>query len=201
MINKPKYKICRRLGPGVYEKCQTQKFTLSQAKKGKTAGRKPKSLTDYGAQLIEKQKIKFGYGVSEKQFGNYIKEAMRSKGVAPTLRLQEILESRLDNVSYRLGLAPTRNAARQMVAHGHILINGKRVTSPSYQVKPGDSLSVREGSRNKVIFQEIGKKLKNYKFPAWLRFDPDAFAGKVESKPTMTDSLFDFDAVLEFYSR
>jgi len=202
MISKPKYKIARRLGP-IYEKTQTQRFTLSEARRAKAAGRgkRPKALSDYGLQLIEKQKIKFSYGISERQFGKYVEEAMKSIAVAPSIKLQESLESRLDNVAYRIGLAPTRASARQMVAHGHLLINGKRTTSPSYRVKIGDKIGIREGSKNKGIFQELAKKLKNYKSPEWLRFDPNTFAGEVENKPKALDGAFNFDTVLEFYSR
>ena len=117
MIQGPKFKICRRLGPGVHEKCQTQRFVLSVARRGKTklGAKKPKALSDFGLQLIEKQKIRFSYGISEKQFSNYVKSSTGEKGVSPSEALYEKLESRLDNVIYRLGIAHTRPLARQIV--------------------------------------------------------------------------------------
>ena len=134
---KAKYKVCRRLGPGIYEKCQTEKFALAQSRKqalSKMGGRRRRNVSQYGLQLMEKQKVRFTYGVNEKQFHNYVKEALRSKDITPAERLYQMLEVRLDNVVFRMGLAPTRQASRQMVSHGHILVNGKRMKVPSYTV-------------------------------------------------------------------
>src|SRR6185436_9532268 len=168
MINGPKYKICRRLGPGVYEKCQTQKFVASQARHANKGGKRPKALSDFGTQLIEKQKARFSYGLTERQFSNYVKKATEVKGGNAPELLFGYMETRLDNVVYRFGVAHTRSLARQMVSHGHFVVNGKKLTVPSYQVRPGDVISVREGSRKSPLFQDLGKKLKNYSAPAWL---------------------------------
>ena len=158
MLRKPKFKICRKLGPGVYEKCQTQKFTISEARKAKASrNKRPKALSDYGQQLVEKQKIRFSYGVSEQQFARYIESAMNSRAVTPSIRLLENLEMRLDNVIYRIGFAPTRAQARQMVSHGHFLVNGKKITVPSCVVNAGDKITIREGSKGKALFNEIEK--------------------------------------------
>ncbi|MFA5933686.1 MAG: 30S ribosomal protein S4 [Candidatus Paceibacterota bacterium] len=201
MIIKSKYKICRRLGP-IYEKCQTQKFVLSSGRKAKaTKGKRPKQLSDFGAQLIEKQKIRFSYGMSEKQFSNYVKEAETTKGMAIADKLFELLETRLDNVVYRLGLANTRALARQMVSHGHFTVNGKKTTVPSYHVRAGDIISAREGSRKSVLFADIEKKLKNYSIPAWLSFDAVKIEAAVKEKPKNTETFLDFNTVLEYYSR
>ncbi len=202
MIQGPKFKICRRLGPGIHEKCQTQKFVLSEARHAKTKrGKKPKQLSDFGLQLIEKQKIRFSYGVSEKQFYNYVKEAVDTKGASAAEMLYEKLEARLDNVVYRLGIAHTRPLARQIVAHGHITVNGKRVTIPSLRVKAGDTISIREGSRKSALFTELGARLKNYSVPAWLTFNPEKIEAKIAGKPKNTEGFLNFNAVLEFYSR
>jgi|SRR3989344_2170242 len=202
MIRQPKFKVCRRLGPGVYEKCQSQKFTLSEARKAKaTRGKRPKALSDYGSQLREKQKIRLSYGVSEKQFAKYIDSATAVKGITPTIKLLENLESRLDNLVYRVGLAPTRVQGRQMVSHGHFIVNGHRTTVPSYNLKIGDEISVREGSRGKALFVNVEKKLKNLVIPAWIKFDVTKMIAKVIGKPKEFDSMFDPNAVLEFYSR
>src|SRR5436190_12065337 len=122
MISKPKFKICRRLGPGVYDKCQTVKFSASTGPAAGIGGKRPKALSEYGAQLVEKQKIRFSYGISERQLSNYVEKASHIKGAGTAEKLYEGLESRLDNAVYRMGLAPTRRAARQMVSHGHFVV-------------------------------------------------------------------------------
>lgn len=200
MKTAPKYKLCRRLGSAVFEKCQTQKFVQSEARHKKT-GKRPKALSDYGLQLIEKQKIRFTYNITETQFSNYIKEAMTKKGMPPADRLFESLEHRLDNVVYRLGFGHTRTLTRQMVSHGHFTVNGKRTTVPSYKVREGDVISVREGSKKSALFTEFAKKTKDYTAPAWLKVDAAELKGTVTGKPKNLDSLLNFNSVLEFYSR
>lgn len=202
MINKPKYKIGRRLGAGVYDKCQTQKFALSEARHAKgRKKRRPRAKTDFAVQFIEKQKVRFSYGITEKQFSNYVKDAITSKGVNAADKLFENLESRLDNTIYRLGLAVSRTQARQMVSHGHFLINNRRVTIPSFRIKKDDVVTIREGSKKSVLFSNMGKKLKDYNFPNWLQFDVNKIEAKVKGKPQNTETFLDFNAVLEFYSR
>ncbi len=200
MISKPKFKICRRLGPGVYDKCQTSKFKTS-VKAGLPGAKRPKAPSEYGAQLIEKQKIRFSYGISERQLSNYVKKASRVKGSATAEKLYEGLESRLDNVVYRMGLANTRRAARQMVSHGHLVVNDKRVTIPSYEVKSSDIIKIREGSKSKKLFDNLAQNLKDYNSPSWLTFDLSLMNGKILDKPKNTEGFLDLNAVLEFYSR
>jgi small subunit ribosomal protein S4 len=197
-----KYKICRRLGPGVFEKCQTAKFAVSEARHAKSGkGKKPKALSDYGLQFIEKQKVRFMYGISEKQLSNYIKEAVAHKGTPATEYLFELIETRLDNVVYRLGLAHTRRLSRQMVSHGHITVNGKKITAASYRVKAKDIIAVREGSKKSTLFADMAKKLKEYTLPNWLKFNVDTLSGVVEGKPKNVEGYLDLNTVLEFYSR
>src|SRR5581483_8756571 len=130
MLIGPKYKICKRLGSSVFEKCQTQKFQLAADRAPrKTKGRRGGS--DYGAQLIEKQKARFTYGLSEAQFSRYVHEAMEIKGKDSAAGLLARLEARLDNVVYRAGFVKTRRAARQLVSHGHVTVGGKRLNVPS----------------------------------------------------------------------
>jgi small subunit ribosomal protein S4 len=200
MISKPKFKICRRLGPGVYDKCQTGKFTVSGKVMGPGAKR-PKALSEYGTQLVEKQKIRFSYGISEKQLSNYVKKATLLKGAGTAEKFYEGLESRLDNAVYRMGLANSRRAARQMVSHGHFTVDGHRVTIPSYEIKPGDVVKIREGSKAKKIFENLAEKVKDYTAPAWLTFDVPKMEGKILAKPKNVESFLDLNAVLEFYSR
>ncbi len=200
MISKPKFKICRRLGPGVYDKCQTSKFKASTAS-GAPGARRPKAPSEYGAQLFEKQKIRFSYGITERQLSNYVKKASLVKGAGTAERFFEELESRLDNVVYRMGLGVSRRATRQMVSHGHFVVNNKRVTIPSYELKSGDIIKIREGSKGKGVFSNLAEKIKDYNPPAWLKFDVSTMEGHILDKPKNTESFIDLNAVLEFYSR
>lgn len=202
MISKPKYKIGRRLGAGVFEKCQTPKFALSEARKAKGKGKgRPKALSEFGTQLLEKQKIRYTYGLSAKQLSRYVNESMEKKGSNTRELLFQRLESRLDNVVYRLGIANTRAFARQLVSHGHITVNGTRTTIPSYAVRPGDTISVREGSKGSPVFQNLETKLKDYTAPKWLSFNIPGLSAKILAKPELTETHFNIDTVLEFYSR
>ncbi len=197
-----KYKICRRLGSGVFEKCQTPKFVASAARHDKAKkDKRPKPLSGYATQFIEKQKVRFMYGISEKQFGNYIKEAVAHKGEIATDYLFELLETRLDNVTYRMGLAHTRRLSRQMVSHGHITVNGKKTTVASLRVRVGDIIAVREGSKKSPLFLDMVKKMKEYTLPNWLKFNAEALSGSIDGKPKNTEGYLDLNTVLEFYSR
>ena len=201
MISKPKFKICRRLGPGVYDKCQTSKFSSASGKFAGPGARRPKALSEYGAQLVEKQKIRFSYGITERQLSNYVKKASHIKGAGTAEKFFEELESRLDNVVYRMGLGNSRRATRQMVSHGHFIVNNHKVTIPSYEVKVGDMIKIREGSKTKKVFDNLIDRLKDYNAPAWVSFDANKMEGKVLSKPKNTETFLDLNAVLEFYSR
>ena len=201
MLKKPKYKICRRLGPGVYEKCQTVKFSTSSGRFAGPGAHRPKALTEYGAQLVEKQKIRFSYGITERQLANYVEKATHIKGAGTAEKFYEELESRLDNVVYRMGLASTRRAARQMVSHGHFTVNGQKVTIPSFSVREGDLIQIREGSKSKKLFEGLAERNKEYNPPEWVAFDLGRMEGKIKSRPKRTETFFDLNAVLEFYSR
>jgi len=200
----PKYKICRRLGSHVYEKCQTQKFQLSEARKARTMRRgRRRNVSEYGEQLLEKQRVRFTYGLKEKQFARYVKEATEKSSGVPVEELYQSLERRLDNVIYRLGLAPSRAYARQLVSHGHIAVNGRRLNIPSYSVKVGDVLSLKESTKKKSIFEFLNERVKEFKQPSWLSFDVKKFEAKVSSLPK-TDAHelgFDLSSVIQFYSR
>jgi small subunit ribosomal protein S4 len=198
----PKYKIGKRLGSSVFEQLQTQKFQLSLARtEGAGKRRPPKS--DYAKQFIEKQKVRFTYGITEKQFKNYITKAMEGKSTNPAETLYRSLESRLDNAVYRMGLAHTRRKARQLVSHGHIVVNGRKLTIPSAVVGANDVITVREGSRNSVLFADLKEKLKDHTTPSWVSFNAEKAEGKVVGVPVYTRSelAYDLVPVLEFYSR
>lgn len=202
MIRGPKYKICRRLGTGVFEKCQGQKFQLAEARKGKIRGRRRRP-SDYAEQLLEKQRVRFTYGLKEHQFIRYVNLALARKGVVPAEELYRMLERRLDNVVYKMGLAPTRAFARQLVSHGHIYVNGRRLNIPSYQVTPGDVISVKENTQKKTIFSEIKERLEGYKQPSWIAFDPKKTEGTIKEmpRPETSDLGFNLTSVIQFYSR
>jgi small subunit ribosomal protein S4 len=201
----PKYKIARRLGAPIFEKTQTQKFKMSSekgekgGKGGKGGGRGAKS--DFGKQLIEKQKMRFMYGVSEKQFSNYVKKIIDKKSNTPANDLFASLESRLDNVVFRAGLVSTRRLARQVVSHGHIMLNGRKNSVPSTAISAGDIISIREGSLKTVLFSTLDEKIKNATVPVWLAWKDKK--ASVLRDPSMEgqELMFDLGAIIEFYKR
>ena len=203
MIIGPKYKICKRLGASVFEKCQTQKFQLAEARAPRKMSRGKRGGSDFGAQLLEKQKARFTYGLSESQFSRYVHEAMEKKGKDSASGLLNRLESRLDNVVYRAGFTKTRRAARQMVGHGHILVNGRRINIPSYQVKSGDVVSVRPESRDSALFVNRTEVMGETKAPQWAQFEDQGFALKATSEPGIGEGEAPFSApvIIQFYSR
>jgi len=205
MKSTPTYKVCRRLGAGVYDKCQTQKFTVSEARHSRGVRGRRRNISDFGKQLLEKQRVRFAYGISERQLRRYVEESQRVAvlGADPSTRMVEQCELRLDNVVYRTGLAPTRKAARQLVSHGHVEVNGRRTTIPSLTCKIGDTVTVRERTRNLPIMESIKLGLENARTPAWLAFDQKTLSGKVTALPTAdnTEMPGSVSAILEYYSR
>lgn len=197
----PKFKIAKRLGAPIYEKTQTQKFALSEARGGRSRKRPPKA-SDYKRQLIEKQKMRLTYGLTEKQFRRYVNTAM-DKAQKPIEHLYARLENRLDNVVYRLGLAKTRRLARQIVTHGHITVNGRRMNVPSHELSVDDVVAVRDGSKTRVLFIDLAERIDDAALPNWLTFDVKKLSGTVKGVPVFqsTEAYFDPEQVLEFYSR
>lgn len=195
-----KFKICKRLGGEVFEKCQTQKFQLADARSKKGGvGKRPRKLSDFGKQLLEKQKARFSYGLTEKQFRKYVTLATGTPN--PTQTINAVLETRLDNVLYRAGLAVTRRQARQMVSHGHVTVDGRKRKAPSYAVSVGETIAVRDGSQNKALFTMVAAS-ERAKAPTWLKADVSKLTVTVAAMPEYdTNSVFDFPAVFEFYSR
>lgn len=182
----------------------SQKFALSQERSERTKRRgRGRGPTEYGKQLLEKQKVRITYGISEKQFSAYVREAMSSHGAAPSDVLHRALEMRLDNVVARLGLAPTRRAARQMVSHGHITVNGRKTTIPSRRVVIGDTIGIRAGSRERAYFENFQEKFAERSLASWLTWNPKSMEGGVVELPTTVsaDPAGDLAAVLSFYSR
>lgn len=200
LLIKSKYKIAKRLGAAIFEKTQSQKFALSEARTRKPRGR---GGSDYGKQLLEKQRIRYTYGLSERQLSNYAKSAITHKD--PAQALHKALEMRADSAAYRANLASTRRAGRQMVSHGHITVNGRRITSPSYAVKKGDVIGVREGSRKSPLFAGLAeeKKENTRTIPQWLDVDMNMLTATVTGEPhyNALESGLDYSTLFEFYSR
>lgn len=195
----PRYKIARRLGAPVFEKTQTAKYAARKERRG--FGGKPK--TAYGAQMNEKQKAKMVYGVTEKQFKKYVTEVLDSKAGSQTEALFNTLESRLDNIIFRSGFVSTRRGSRQAVSHGHVLVNGRKVTIPSYQTRTGDVVSIRPQSFNKGVFRELEAKGKEREKASWLEVSFKEGTSKIGTitKPNPTELLFDLQAIFEYYRR
>ena len=161
-----------------------------------------KKASEYSLQLNEKQKMKFIYGILEKQSRRTYEEAERLPGVTGE-NMVMLLESRLDNVVFRLGLCKTRKQARQLVSHAHFLVNGKKVNIPSYRVKVGDEISVREKSKDIIIFKTVKEEGPAQLVPKWLDFNQENLSGKVVALPTSEDLDFDlqYNLIVEFYSK
>ena len=190
----------------VLKRCKTLGIDPTVMGVNQKSNRNPKQSrrkqSEYGLQLNEKQKAKFIYGVLEKQFRKYYVMATKREGVTGENLLQ-ILESRLDNVVFRLGFANTRREARQMVNHGHITVNGKRVDIPSYLVSPGEVVSIKEKSRNSVRVKEVLEQNAKSLIPAWLELDRNTLNGKVLNLCSRDDIDFDINETLivELYSK
>ncbi len=195
-------KKCRRLGYKVCDsaKCGMVRKPYPPGQHGKNIRRR---LSEYGTQQAEKQKLKLIYGLREKQFKKYFDTASKKSGITPQI-MMELLERRLDNVIFRLGLAPTRRASRQLVGHGHITINSKKVSSPSYSVSPGELIDIKESSKAKKTFSETKTILKKFNPPRWLELDKENLSGKVISVPDkefLAGLPVEVSKVLEYYSR
>lgn len=197
----PRIKVCRSLGavlPGL-----TNSPTLDRAyPPGQHGMRRRGKTSDYKIRLIEKQKLRMHFGILEAQFRRYVAEASRRKGPSGTNLLSD-LESRLDNVVWRLGLAPTIPAARQLVVHGHIKVDGQRVDRPSFAVKAGQQVSIAERSMQKPFIQAALEASAGRVRPGYLEFDPAKGVGKMISTPQAEDLPFEVNtqAVVEYYSQ
>ena len=200
----PKCKDCRRFGVKLCSKPAGKcAFEKRKTPPGDISPTRRRRSSEYGQQLKEKQKARAIYGILERQFRNYYRKANNMDGVTG-VRLLELLESRLDNIVYRLGFAISRSHARQIVAHGHIQVNGKKVSIPSYQVKKGDEIKWKDSSKNTALF-EIIKSAENVNVvvPRWLKSDTENGSGQVVTGPNISeiDTLIDTRQIIEYYSR
>lgn len=197
-------KLCRREGQKLFlkgERCTTKKCAMDRRPVAPgqhgTSRRKP---SEYNVQLREKQKVKRAYGLLEKQFHSYYEEAERLKGVTGENMLI-LLEKRLDNVIYRMGIGSSRAMSRQIVNHGHITVNGTNVNIPSYQVKSGDVISIKENKKDNELFKELkGAKIV---MPKWVQFDTESFVGKIVDNPKREDIdlTINEQLIVELYSK
>jgi small subunit ribosomal protein S4 len=199
-------RFCRRDNTKLFlkgERCYTDKCAFER--RGYPPGQHGqlrRKFSDYGTQLREKQKVKRIYGILERQFRVYFQKAFQQKGITGE-NLLFLLESRLDNVVYRLGLAGSRAEARQLVRHRHFQVNGRVVNIPSYQVRPGDRVEVREKSRKLQRIAEALETVDRKSIPSWLELDKDHFLGHAKSSPTREDisMTIDEDLIVAFYTR
>ncbi|MDD2753467.1 MAG: 30S ribosomal protein S4 [Candidatus Portnoybacteria bacterium] len=206
----PKCKQCRRAGEKLFlkgercfsPKCAVAKRPYAPGAKGSGKNTRRGGLSEFGRQLMQKQKVKKIYGVFEKQLKKYFKEAQAQKGDARENLIRKF-EMRLDNVMFRLGWAKSRAAARQLVNHGHVAINGKRVSIPSYQVRKGESISLTEKTMKSKLTENLLASLKKYEAPTWLAQEQNKLEAKVLAAPT-ADELGDVSSIgliVEYYSR
>ena len=203
----PVCRLCRREGTKLFlkgercysEKCGIEKRNFPPGQHGK---RRAAKLAGYGLQLREKQRVKRTYGVLEEQFRLYFESADRQQGKTGEVLLQ-LLERRLDNVVYRLGLATSRPQARELVRHGHFAVNGKKVNIPSFLVKAGDAVAVRERSQKGVTIQHAMEEVKGRSIPEWLQLSAEKFEGRIVSLPTraMINLPFQEQLIVELYSK
>ncbi|MBI2830195.1 MAG: 30S ribosomal protein S4 [Chloroflexi bacterium] len=202
----PICRLCRHAGekiPLKGDRCFTAKCALERRSKGPgaAAGRR-RRLSDYAVHLLAKQKARYSYGIMERQFKRIFDEAQRLPGITGETLLV-LLERRLDNVLYRIGFADTRAQGRQLVRHGHVLVNGTKTNIPSYLVKESDTISWREGSKNTEYYKQLLQRIESKTAPNWLSLDRANLSGQVVSLPTTgdIDAKFDGQNIVEFYSR
>ena len=195
----PKSKIARKMGEPIFG--EDKVLSRKNYAPGQHGANKRIKLSEYGTQLREKQKAKYTYGVLERQFRNLFKKASSSRGVTGEVLLQ-LLESRLDNVVYRLGIAPTRAAARQLVLHRHVTVDGQVVNIPSYQVVPGQVVAVREKSKSLEVIQDSLAGFNHAKYP-WIEYDENVKGGKMINLPQREDipENINQQLIVELYSK
>jgi small subunit ribosomal protein S4 len=209
-MQESKCKICRRHGVKLFlkgDRCYSAKcaFTRRPYAPGPKGKRRLGQLSEYGKELAEKQKLKNWYSLNEKQFKNYVKKVLTKRGKVENAAEEFIvkLESRFDNVVFRLGFAPSRSQAQQLVSHGLLMVNGKNIDTPAHELKKGDVICPRPQKIKKPLFQNLQNTLKKYKTPSWLSLDAEKIEGKVVGKPTLEEAAPPAEvlSIFEFYSR
>lgn len=195
----------RSLGTKLFlkgERCASPKCAMVRrgTRPGVHGSDRRRAPSEYGEQLREAQKFRFTYGLRGAQLRRTFERAAKHAGVTGAMFLA-LLERRLDSVLYRMGIAPSRSVARQLVGHGHVSVNGRRVRAPSYAVRPGDRIAIRESARTHPALREAAARLKQYEPPSWLRVDPEKLEGEVLAAPRDLDVPFDVNRVVDYYSK
>lgn len=203
--NGPVCRLCRREGVKLFlkgDRCLSEKCSMKRNSVPGQHGIARKKEKEYGRQLREKQKAKRYYGVLEKQFANYFEAADKKAGMTGE-NLLSLLETRLDNVVYRMGMADSRKEARQLVRHAHFRLNGKKVDIPSIQLKVGDVITVKDGSRDSAKLKTLAENMQSRVAPKWLEVDKENLVAKVVALPTREDIEFPFEEqlIVELYSK
>ncbi len=205
MLIQAKEKKERALGMKLFlkgERCSSPKCAMVRRpyRPGQHGKSRRRGLSEYGTQLLEKQRLRVSYGLREAQLEKILKTALGKTGAIGET-LINILERQLANVVFRLGLVSSRIIGRQLVNHGHFCVNGRKVSAPSYQVKIGDVISIRPASKSLLIFSELPNILKKYEAPNWLLIDKEKLEGKVKSLPQNVEIPFDINLVVDYYSK
>ena len=184
------------------ERCSSPKCAMVRRpnRPGIHGGKRRRAISEYGEQLLEKQRIRVSYGLREVQLKKIVKKAFKKTG-ATGETIISYLERQLSNVVFRLGLASSRIVARQLISHGHFLVNGRKVNISSFSVKAGDVISIKPSSQNLLIFKDLSTKLKKYETPEWLFLDKEKIEGKVISLPKDIGTTFDINLVVDYYSK
>ena len=197
----PKYKIARKLGGNVFEKTQTAKFALSEQKKNQKRWSRPR--TNYATQLAEKQKVRFHYGLTEKQLSKYVKQVINSKSKNPAADIFNLLESRLDSIILRSGFARTRFQARQAASHGHFKVNKRKATVPSMKITTKDEIILADSKKESPLYVEMIETIKDVNSPSWISIDIKDHSIKLKNEPVYNQTEYPFDllSIIQFYKR
>jgi small subunit ribosomal protein S4 len=206
----PVCKLCRREGDKLYlkgsrcmsPKCALEKRNYPPGQHGRETQFRRSRASDYSRQLREKQKVRRIYGILERQFRRYFRVAQKRSGLTGS-NLLALLESRLDNVIYRMGFASSRAQARQLVQHGHFTVNGRRTNVPSHHIRPGDQIAVRDGSRQRTYFKQLHELAQELSVPEWVKRDTNKLTGEMTRLPERTDIdlAINEQLIVEYYSR
>ncbi len=205
MLKAKKCKVCRTLGQKILwnTRCASGKCALDRrhSRPGQH-GQRMRQRSQYGLELTEKQKVRFYYLLREQQLRNFAEQALRAKEPAPTVLIRT-LERKLGNVIWLAGYVPSKTTARQFIAHGHFLVNGRRIKSANYLVEPGDVIEIRPGSEKAEPLKDLADRAKQTQVPAWLKFDPQTFRTEVTRQPEPEEIQlpFNFGLIIDFYSR
>lgn len=196
----------RALGMNLFlkgERCNSPKCVMVRRpyRPGLHGKKKRRAVSEYGQQLLEKQRIKASYGLKEAQLVRIVEGALRKKSGNVGEMIINALERQLFNVMFRLGFAPSRIVARQLTGHGHICVNGKKIDTPSYSVKVGDVVSIKTASRGLLIFKNLTDTIKKHEPPAWLSLDKEKIEGRVKNLPSEIETPIDINLVVDYYSK